>query len=269
VVATTEAATTVAPTTTTTVAPTTTTVAPTTTTVAPTTTTVAPTTTVAAPVVLAAPPLVTPVTALRLGAAGPAVVALQQRLLDLGFWLDDVDGRYGGVTRQAVMAFQKHLRLPASGTVDARTATALNEATTRVAGLGISTDGDLVEVDKGRQVLYLLRGGTTVWAFNVSTGTEKEYTEPNQKTGEMITDVAHTPVGVFKIYREYTDGWEFGQLGELYRPKYFKGGVAIHGHGNVPNVPASHGCVRISLEAMDWMWANDVLPRGMRVWVHD
>jgi lipoprotein-anchoring transpeptidase ErfK/SrfK len=85
----------------------------------------------------------------------------------------------------------------------------------------------------------------------------------------MITDVAHTPVGVFKIYREYTDGWEFGQLGELYRPKYFKGGVAIHGHGNVPNVPASHGCVRISLEAMDWMWANDVLPRGMRVWVHD
>jgi hypothetical protein len=215
------------------------------------------------------PALAEPVPALRAGATGDQVARLQERLLELGFWIDEVDGSYGAVTRQAVMAFQKHNGLTASGTLDARTAAAVSGATARVSSGALSNDGDLIVVDKGRQVLYVVRGGVTVWALNVSTGTEKEYTEVNQKTGEMITDVAHTPVGVFKVYREYTDGWEFGQLGELYRPKYFKGGVAIHGHSNVPNVPASHGCVRVSLEAMDWLWANDVLPRGMRVWVHD
>jgi lipoprotein-anchoring transpeptidase ErfK/SrfK len=219
--------------------------------------------------VLPAPPLAAPITPLKPGAKGPAVTALQQRLLDLGFWIDEADGQYGSVTRQAVMAFQKHNGMPASGAVDAATADALTGATTRVAGQATSANGDLVEVDKGRQVLYLLRGGTTVWAFNISTGSDKPYTETNQKTGQPISGDAHTPTGVFKVYREYSDGWENGELGELYRPKYFKGGVAIHGHTNVPNVPASHGCVRVSVEAMDWMWANDVLPKGTIVWVHD
>ena len=82
------------------------------------------------------------------------------------------------------------------------------------------------------------------------------------------TTDAHTPEGTFKVYREYTDGWESGQLGELYRPKYFKGGVAVHGAPQIPNRPVSHGCVRVSTSAMDWIWASDLLPVGTRVVVH-
>src|SRR5690606_15958967 len=44
---------------------------------------------------------------LELGESGDAVLALQQRLSELGYWLGTPDGNYGQLTRQAVMAFQK------------------------------------------------------------------------------------------------------------------------------------------------------------------
>jgi peptidoglycan hydrolase-like protein with peptidoglycan-binding domain len=271
---------TVAPTTTaSTVAPTTTTVAPTTlatttTTVAPTTTTAAPTTTtVPAPTTTTIPKipaLTVPLVPVRPGAVGEEVKPLQSRLLDLGFWLDDVDGEYGWVTQQAVMAFQKtyaeQFKLTTLGIADAKTIAAMTAVDTRVQGTIV--EGDVVEVDKARQVLFLTRGGKTLWALNTSTGSGETYTEVNQKQGGTITDIANTPEGSFKVYNEYTKGWEKGQLGELYRPKYFKGGVAIHGSNSIPNFPASHGCVRITTTAMDWIWANDLLPLGTSVSVH-
>ena len=249
----------------TTVVATTTTLAPTTTTtIAPTTTTVAPTTTTAIP------PLAEPLEALRQGATGPAVAALQTRLLNLGFWIDNSDGEYGWVTSQAVMAFQKMyggvFDLNATGQADESTVGAMGLVQHRA--IGSVVEGDLLEVDKVRQLLFLIRGGRTIWTFNTSTGNNQTYTETNQKTGGSITDVAITPEGEFKVFHEYTDGWEKGQLGELYRPKYFKGGVAVHGSNSVPNFPASHGCVRLTTTAMDWMWANDILPQGAVVWVH-
>ena len=30
----------------------------------------------------------------------------------------------------------------------------------------------------------------------------------------------------------------------------------------------SHGCVRVSVPAMDFIWANNIMPKGMHVWVH-
>ena len=58
---------------------------------------------------------------------GDATAQLQQRLLDLGFWLSGADGSYGLTTQQAVMAFQKYKGLPASGSVDQATADALTQ----------------------------------------------------------------------------------------------------------------------------------------------
>ena len=59
-----------------------------------------------------------------------------------------------------------------------------------------------------------------------------------------------------------------GDLGKIYRPKYFHGGIAIHGMTSVPNYPASHGCVRLSTQAMDFIWDNDLIPMRSVVWVH-
>ena len=61
--------------------------------------------------------------------------------------------------------------------------------------------------------------------------------------------------------------WVTAPLGTLYRPAYFNdGGYAIHGEGAVPSYPASHGCVRITVPAMDRLY--DLLPVGLSVWIY-
>ena len=37
----------------------------------------------------------------------------------------------------------------------------------------------------------------------------------------------------------------------------------------VPNTPVSHGCVRLSVVAMDFIWDNNLIPLRTPVWVHD
>src|SRR2546423_360627 len=64
------------------------------------------------------------------------------------------------------------------------------------------------------------------------------------------------------------DGYDPGPLGVLSRQKYFNGGVAVHGFPDVPPYPASHGCVRVTDAAMDWLWATGRTPVGRPVWVY-
>jgi len=239
------------------------------TTAAPTTTVVPEPVTTLAPAALPepAPPLLVAVSPVKPGARGDAVVALQQRLLDLGFWVDAVDGRYGHATTQAVMAFQKYTGRPATGAVDFPTAEFLNTTPNRV--YATANRGSLVEVDKARQILFVIRDGRTVWAVNTSTGSEKPYVEQGAKDPtEIFEGDAVTPNGWWKVNRHREEGWWEGDLGKIYRPKYFNGGIAVHGMTNIPSRPVSHGCVRVSLPFMDFVWAQDLMPIGMRVWVH-
>jgi peptidoglycan hydrolase-like protein with peptidoglycan-binding domain len=252
----------------TTVAPTTTAAAPTT---AATTTTAAPTTT-AGPTTTLAPnveiigPAAAPLEAVGTR-DGAATVAIQDRLWQLGFWHSGSDGEYGHSTKQAVMAFQKYLGLPSSGEVDQATADYLTAFPERAHGL--ADTGDLIEVDKVKQLLFVIRGGMTVLVLNTSTGNGLPYEEEDKNSpGELQTGVSITPDGLWKVNREREEGWWEGDLGEIYRPKYFRGGVAVHGSNSIPNYPASHGCVRVSVAAMDMIWALNLMPKGMTVWVH-
>jgi peptidoglycan hydrolase-like protein with peptidoglycan-binding domain len=258
-----------------TTAATTTTVAPTTTaapstTVAP--TTAAPTTTVA-PTTTAPSPAIVPIAApdypfVAVGSSGGGETArIQQRLLDLGFWNSGADGDYGLTTSQAVMAFQKYMGIEASGYVNQQTADALTGLTFRAHGLADA--GTLVEIDKTRQLLFIVQSGRTVWVYNTSTGDGQPYEEHDQNTpGEVQTGVSITRGGLHEVYRERPVGWWEGDLGRIYRPKYFSGGQAVHGSNNVPNYPASHGCVRVSLPAMDFIWDQNLMPMHTPVWVH-
>jgi peptidoglycan hydrolase-like protein with peptidoglycan-binding domain len=242
---------------------------PTTTTTLPpettTSTTAAPTTTVDPYLV---PTPMFPIPALRKGSSGDRVVDLQNRLLQLGFWVDAADGHYGLATSQAVMAFQKYYGVSnKSGTVDQATADALNTVTTKPRPQ--SADPDVIEVNKALQVLHIIHGGQAIWTINVSTGSSHAYTELSKKEpGKVLKGDAITPDGTYKVNREKAEGWWEGELGRLYRPKYFRGGIAVHGSNNIPNYPASHGCVRVSTPAMDFIWAQNLMPIGTVVWVH-
>ncbi|MGH9223818.1 MAG: L,D-transpeptidase family protein [Acidimicrobiales bacterium] len=212
------------------------------------------------------PPLRPPTTAvddgngaLRGGATGSRVRALQERLRELGYWLGTPDGSFGDLTAQAVMAFQKVNGLERDGIAGATTLAALDEAGRPE---GRSTSGDLVEVDKERQVLLVIRDGEVAWAVNVSTGTEKPYYVNGR------TELADTPPGRWTV-SWVEDGMDWGELGALYRPRYFHAdGIAVHGSGDVPAYPASHGCVRVTNQVMDWIWSAKVMAVGSTVWVY-
>ena len=199
---------------------------------------------------------------------GPNLAAVQLRLMQLGFWTSGANGQWGTTTSQAVMAFQKYIGLPTTSRVDAATAAYLSNYTFKAHGT--TNTGTLIEVDKGKQLLFVVVDGKTQWVVNTSTASGKAYSEPDQNhPGQLQTGVAITPDGLFKTYRERPVGWWAGDLGQIYRPKYFSGGTAVHGLSSVPDYPASHGCVRVSPAAMDWIWDNNIMPLGIPVWVHE
>ena len=66
--------------------------------------------------------------------AGDDVVSLQQRLLDLGFKVGKVDGRFGKQTEQAVRDFQRNVGVPADGTCGPATLKALSRLAPMVRG---------------------------------------------------------------------------------------------------------------------------------------
>ena len=174
------------------------------------------------------------------GARGPSVLALERRLSELHYALRGVDGAYGQDTYEAVLAFQKVNGLPRTGRVESWLWRRLARAGVPRALRG----GDYIEVDKTRQVLFVVDDGRVAKVVHVSTGA----------TG-------NTPLGSWTVYRT-VPGWDW----VLWYPLYFKGGFAIHGYPSVPAYPASHGCVRIP------MWIAPSLygahGRGTTVVVH-
>lgn len=185
---------------------------------------------------------------LRQGDSGKAVVAMQERLLDLGYWLPSVDGEFGRDTRHAVVALQKAAGLPRDGVMDDATNRALARGERPRAR---TFHGDTLEVDLHDQLVLVVTDGEVRWILDASTG----------KAGHR------TPPGSFRITREI-DGYRHAELGTLYRPKYFYQGIAFHGYPAVPSYPASHGCVRVTNKAMDWLWEQDEAPIGRSVRVY-
>jgi peptidoglycan hydrolase-like protein with peptidoglycan-binding domain len=159
---------------------------------------------------------------LALGSRGPSVLALEQRLHELHYALSTVDSIYQSDTRDAVYAFQKVNGLPRTGSVDATVWRRLLTATVPKARF----PGDHIEVDKTRQVLFVVRGGEVQLVVAVSTGA----------TG-------NTPLGRWHVYSK-VPGYN-AKL--MYYSSFFIGGFAIHGYHDVPPFPASHGCVRVPL----------------------
>jgi len=193
----------------------------------------------------------------QVGSRGADVLALQRRLTSLGYWLGAADGLFGDLTRQAVVAVQKVAGLTRDGVCGPAT-WARVEAGVRPAAR--TTTGLVVEIDKKTQTLLVVNAGVVRWVFNTSTGSGRKYRQGGKD------HIAVTPSGDFRVFRR-VDGWDDGPLGKLYRPQYFNGGIAVHGYPVVPSTPESHGCCRVSLPAIDFLWGAGGLRVGTRVLV--
>lgn len=188
--------------------------------------------------------------------AGPAAstvadaeLAERQRRLDgLGYWLGEIDGQLGSRTSHAVTAFQKAEGLSRTGRLDGATVAQLEVAARPQPR---SSAGRVLEIDLQRQILLVVYDGRVEWVLDIATGAAS----------------TPTPPGEFAVYREI-DGYRHAPLGTLYRPKYFNGGIALHGYTSVPPEPASHGCVRLTYAAMDHLWESNLAPIGSPVWVY-
>ena len=196
-----------------------------------------------------------PRTSLIRGDHGPKVLALQRRLSELGYWLGEPDGSFGSLTQQAVYALQKAAGIGRDGVVGPRTKRALEQGVRPRSTLS----GDGVEIVLDRQLLLVVRDGRASTILNTSTGNGEEYTA----TGGYRT-IATTPRGSFTVYRA-VDGPLTNSLGQLWRPRFFHRGFAVHGSPNIPPYAASHGCARLSNAAIDMIWARDLMPIGTRV----
>ncbi|MDE9366507.1 L,D-transpeptidase family protein [Luteipulveratus sp. YIM 133132] len=201
-----------------------------------------------------------------MGDSGPDVLAVQQRLRDLGYWALAPDGTYGSSTKQAVYALQKASGIGRNGRVDTATRAALDQGVVPRSRTGA---GKAVEIDLDRQLLLAVEGGRVRAVINASSGNGETFTVTDKKTGTETEYRARTPRGSFRVYLEDDKNHESTlELGSMWRPKYFHGGIAVHGSGSIPPFPASHGCVRVSNSAMNWLWDTWGLPIGTPVTVY-
>ena len=195
---------------------------------------------------------------LRVGSSGSQVLALQRRLTSLGYWLGVADGHYSDLTRQAVVAIQKVSGISRDGICGPVTWSRVDAG---IRPRARSARGHVVEIRKASQTLLIADSGVVKRIYNASTGSNQRYFQGGN--GHIAT----TPSGTFRAFRR-VNAWDSGSLGSLYRPQYFNGGIAVHGYTSVPSTPASHGCCRVSLRAMDNLWDVGGIQVGTSVLVY-
>jgi peptidoglycan hydrolase-like protein with peptidoglycan-binding domain len=183
----------------------------------------------------------------RYGGQGADVTDLQQRLSALHYDVGGVDGVFGYNTMHAVYAFQKVQRIDIDGIVGPATWGRLGAPYRPTARYQDSSAA--VEVDLDRRVVFLTRPGAVTLILDASPGQAS----------------TRTPTGTFSITRRIDD-WRQSSLGLLWRPNYFHGGYALHGSTSVPTYAASHGCVRVTVPAMNRIWSQLFI--GERVHVY-
>jgi PKD repeat protein len=184
---------------------------------------------------------------LVLGARTTAVAQLGDQLRRLHY-AAPYGLHFDGRMLDAVYAFQKVHGLPRTGAVDTRFWQAL--ASPRHPAPKFTEPAAHIEVNKGLQVLYVVRSSKIALIVPISTA------------GIAGT---FTPVGRFAVYRK-VGGFDPSPLGTLYDPLYFTGGYAIHGNPSVPPYPASHGCVRVPMWVAPQLYRT--IPYGETVYVY-
>jgi lipoprotein-anchoring transpeptidase ErfK/SrfK len=130
------------------------------------------------------------------------------------------------------------------------------------------SSGYAVEVNIEKQVLLISKDGQIWRILDTSTAGGYLYTDSEGQTERAIT-----PRGHFSFQYKLT-GTVKSKLGTLYYPSYFNdSGYAIHGEGDgndggeVPPYANSHGCVRITDNAV-LRYYYKVFTVGTSVWIY-
>ena len=182
----------------------------------------------------------------------------EQRLADLGYWTGPIDGVWDGVSRNALVAFQKVQHARATGQL---TRAELNALAMAAPPRPRESGGAHIEVDLARQVLFLVDSeGRVGNVLTISSGSGKTFHEKGYPETHAVT-----PCGHLEVFAK-ASGWKTSPLGQMYNPLYIVGGIAIHGSLDVPAHPASHGCIRVPMFASERL--PRMVPKGTPVFVY-
>lgn len=220
---------------------------------------------------------------IRRGDRGEDVRRVQQRLKDLRFDPGPIDGVFGGDTAMAVWAFQKlvmnYQRDEIVSLVTPEMWDVMRQGiqvAPRRPGAQTATH---VEIYLPEQAMVVFKDRVPILMTHISSGDGLEWCEEvtidpgedgNRNGKEPIKKgvcgVSWTPGGIYYFYRR-VNGLRESQLGSMWNPVYFNYGIAIHGAMQIPEYPASHGCVRIPIFISEYFPA--MVNYGDRVYVFD
>ena len=161
---------------------------------------------------------------LQIGSTGPDVRLLLRALAALKFRIPGVTSTLTRNAADSVLAFQKAYGLPRTYAFGPRDWAKLDVA--KVIKPRYSQPVLHIEIDKGRQILMVVKNGEPWTIICVSTGATN-----------------NTPEGTHGIqWKAYSAPTPYGGL--LYWDMQFYPSFAMHAYPIVPPYPASHGCVR-------------------------
>ncbi len=168
----------------------------------------------------------------------PTIADVQRRLITLHYLpTGAVTGKSDYRTSQAIMAFQAWTGLARDGVAGVETRRRLQKASApspRPVGFG----GHYVQVFRSLGVALCVDNGTLVRAVHCSTG----------KPGYA------TVTGTHNVYLKSTRYWSATYSSWMPYASFFTGGYGLHGYGDVPAYPASHGCVRLPMPEASWVY---------------
>jgi peptidoglycan hydrolase-like protein with peptidoglycan-binding domain len=210
------------------------------------------------------------------GATGDDVKMVQQRLYDMGFDPGGVDGVYGPSTIQAVWAYEKLVLGTPADKVTGQVTPAMWDRMQDPLGVAPrrpDSTSTHVEVYLPQQVMVVFRDDQPLLVTHISSGSNQRWCEvvtvdkdDGTEEEKGICGQSITPGGVFTFNRRY-EGWRDAELGRMWNPVYFNYGIAVHGAGNVPQYPASHGCVRIPMHIGNYF--PSLVAKGDQIFVFD
>ena len=181
------------------------------------------------------------------GSHGPMVKGLLTALARVKVRVPGIGTSFTGQDGDSLVAFQKAYRLSRSRVADHAVWRKLDGA--KVIKPRHKSPRVHVEVDKGRQILMVVRNSAVAGYIPVSTGA----------TG-------NTPEGAFSIRQKSPATSPLYGAGSLTWVMGFIGNFAIHGYPIVPSFPASHGCIREPLWVAHWTYSQSFV--GERLYVY-
>lgn len=195
-----------------------------------------------------------PTRPLYLGQHSAAVRSVQRRLAELHYYPGPIDGRYGQDLLEAAWAFREVQGLKMNAAIAAQPISRAFEHDLVHPKQPYSRDrkggANRIEINQKIQVLVLYRNNKPRVILHASTGGGYTYPCPGDPTATC--GPAITPDGHYTAL-SFASGWIQVPLGTMYNPVFFIGtAYAIHGDIPVPWYPASHGCVRIWMDAAPW-----------------